>query len=148
MGVENQITSMMYPNAAFVGNHQGKNIRKEIRYQSHLTGKYRVCAHGPCNFTAEEPKFFPVVFQDSGYGCHLFYKSLMKKENQRLEVDVIVKTNESYISLTYVSYDLLISLGYYEEVYLLFEITFKEKTLEITLKGMGNLKLFAERNHH
>ena len=37
----------------------------------------------------------------SNYDCHMFYKKLVDKKNNKVKFDIIPKTNEEYISVTY-----------------------------------------------
>ena len=42
--------------------------------------------------------FFTTFFN---YDCHLFCKKLVDKKNDKVKFDIIPKTNEEYISVTY-----------------------------------------------
>ena len=90
----------------------GKNCRfceKEIlsdkvRDHCHLTGKYRGLAHSKCNInvTQNESNFIPFVFQNfSNYDCHMFCKRLVNKKKDKVDFEIIPKTNEEYVSVTY-----------------------------------------------
>ena len=35
------------------------------------------------------------------YDCHVFYEKLVDKKNDKMKFDIIPKTNEEYISVTY-----------------------------------------------
>ena len=37
----------------------------------------------------------------SNYDCHMFFKQLVDKTNDKSSIDIIPKPNEEYISLTY-----------------------------------------------
>ena len=37
----------------------------------------------------------------SNYDCHMFFKKLVDKKNDRVNFDIIPKTNEKYISVRY-----------------------------------------------
>ena len=37
----------------------------------------------------------------SNYDCHIFFKKLVNKRNDIVKFDIIPKTNEEYISVTY-----------------------------------------------
>ena len=70
----------------------------------HLTGKYGVPAHSNCknNVTQKQSNFVPFVFHNfSNYDCHMFFKKLVDKKNDKVEFEIIPKTNEEYISVTY-----------------------------------------------
>ena len=77
----------------------------KVRYHCHLTGKYRGPAHSKCkiNISQQQSIFIPFLFHNfSNYDCHIFFKKLVDKKNDKIEFDIIPKTNEKYISLTYV----------------------------------------------
>ena len=76
----------------------------KIRDHYHLTGKYRGPAHSKCNInvTQKQSNFIPFIFHNfSNYDCHMFFKKLVDKKNDKVKFDVIPKTNEEYISVTY-----------------------------------------------
>ena len=64
----------------------------KVRGHCHLTGKYRGPAHSKCNIN---------VTQDQSNFCHMFFKKLVDKKNDKVKFDIIPKTNEEYISVTY-----------------------------------------------
>ena len=83
-----------------------KNIESdEVRDPCHLRGKYRGPAHSICliNVTNEQSNFKPFVFHNfSNYDCHRFFKKLVNKKNDKVNFDIIPKTNEEFISVTFV----------------------------------------------
>ena len=54
-----------------------KNIESDkVRYQCHLTGKYRGPAHNSCkiNVTQKQSNFIPFIFHNfSNFDCHMFF---------------------------------------------------------------------------
>ena len=69
-----------------------------------LTGKYRGPAHSKCEIivTQDRSNFMPFIFHNfSNYDCHMFFKKLDDKKNDKVKFDNIPKTNEEYISVTY-----------------------------------------------
>ena len=71
----------------------------------HLTGKYRGPAHskGNINVTQDQSKFIPFIFHNfSNYDCHMFFKKTADKINDKVKFDILPKTNEEYIPVTYV----------------------------------------------
>ena len=82
-----------------------KNIKSDkARDHGHLTGKYRGPAHSKCNINVGQDKSncIPFIFQNfSNYDCHMFFRKLVDKKNDKVEFNVIPKTNEEYFSLTY-----------------------------------------------
>ena len=79
-------------------------ISDKVRDHFHLTGKYRGPAHSKCNIivTQDKSSIIPFVFHNfSNYDCHLFFKKLVDKKNWKVKFDIIPKTNEEYISVTY-----------------------------------------------
>ena len=79
-------------------------ITDKVRDHCHLTGKYRGPAHSKCNInvTQKQSNFIPFLFHNfSNYDCHMFFKKLVDKKNDKVKFDIIPKTNEEYISVTY-----------------------------------------------
>ena len=61
-------------------------------------------AHSTCNIivTQKQSNFIPFLFHNfSNYDCHMFFKKLFDKKNDKVEFEIIPKTNEEYISVTY-----------------------------------------------
>ena len=82
-----------------------KNIESDkVRDHCHLTGKYRGPAHrkGNINVTQKQSNFIPFIFHNfSNYDCHIFFKKLVNKKKDKVDFEIIPKTNEEYISVTY-----------------------------------------------
>ena len=79
-------------------------LSDKVRDHCHLTGKYRGPAHSKCNInvTQKQSNFIPFIFHNfSNYDCHMFSKKLVDKKNDKVIFDIIPKTNEEYISVTY-----------------------------------------------
>ena len=79
-------------------------LSDKVRDHCHLTGKYRGPAHSKCNInvTQNQSNFIPFIFHNfSNYDCHMFFKKLVDKKNDKVNFDIIPKTNEEYISITY-----------------------------------------------
>ena len=76
----------------------------KVRDQCHLTGSYRGPAHNSCNIivTQQQSNIIPFKFHNfSIYDCHLFFKKLVDKKNDKVKIDILPKTNEEYISVTF-----------------------------------------------
>ena len=76
----------------------------KVRDHCHLTSKYRGPAHNTCNInvTQKQSNFICFIFHNfSNYDCHMFFKELVDKKNDKVKFDEIPKTNEEYISVTY-----------------------------------------------
>ena len=82
-----------------------KNFESDkVRDHCHLTGYYRGPAHSKCNInvTQDQSNFIPFIFHNfSNYDCHMFFKKLVDRKNDKVKFDIIPKTNEEYISVTY-----------------------------------------------
>ena len=82
-----------------------KNIDcDKVRDHCHLTRFYRGVAHSKCNVnvTQKQSNFIPFIFHNfSNYDCHVFFKKLVDKKKDKVEFEIIPKTNEEYISVTY-----------------------------------------------
>ena len=79
-------------------------LSDKVRDHCHLTGSYRGLAHNTCNInvTQKQSNFIPFIFHNfSNYDCHMFFKKLVDKKNDKVKFDIIPKTNEEYISVTY-----------------------------------------------
>ena len=86
-------------------NIEKRNIESDKgRDHCHLTGDYRGPSHSICNIniTQKQSNFLPIVFHIfSNYDCHLFSKKLIDKKNDKVKFDILPKTNEEYISVTF-----------------------------------------------
>ena len=81
-----------------------ENIADKVRDHCHLTGKYKVPAHNTCNInvTQKQSSFIPLIFHNfSNYDFHMFFKKLVDKKNDKIKFDIIPRTNEEYIPVTY-----------------------------------------------
>ena len=81
-----------------------KNESDKVRDHRHLTGKYRGPPHSICNtnVTQKQSSFIPFIFHNfSNYDCHMFLKKLVDLKNDKVKLDIMPKTNEEYISVTY-----------------------------------------------
>ena len=79
-------------------------LSDKVRDQCHLTGKYRGPAHNKCNInvTQKQSNFIPFIFHNfSNYDSHMFFKKLVDKKRDKVDFEIIPKTNEEYISVTY-----------------------------------------------
>ena len=79
-------------------------LSDKVRDHCHLTGDYRGPAHSKCNInvTQDQSNFIPFIFHNfSNYDSHMFFKKLVDKKNDKVIFDIIPKTNEEYISVTY-----------------------------------------------
>ena len=82
-----------------------KNTESDnVRDHCHLTGRYRGPALSKCNInvTQDQSNFIPFIFHNlTNYDCHMFFKKLIDKKNDKVKFDIIPKTNEELISVTY-----------------------------------------------
>ena len=82
-----------------------KNIESDkVRDHCHLTGNYQGPAHSKCNInvTQKQSNFIPFIFHNfSNYDCHMFFIKLVDKKKDKVDFEIIPKTNEEYISATY-----------------------------------------------
>ena len=79
-------------------------ISDKVRDHCHLTGKYKGPAHSICNInvTQKQSNFIPFILHNfSSYDSHMFFKKLVDKKKDKVDFDIIPKTNEEYISVTY-----------------------------------------------
>ena len=76
----------------------------KVRDHCHLTSKYRGPAHSKCNInvTRDQSNFIPLIFHNfTKYDCHIVFKKIVNKKNDKVKFDIIPKTKEEYISVTY-----------------------------------------------
>ena len=81
-----------------------EKLSDKVRDHCHLTGKYRGPAHSKCNInvTQKQSNFIPFLFHNfSNYDCHGFFEKLVDKKKDKVDFEIIPKTNEEYISVTY-----------------------------------------------
>ena len=82
-----------------------KNINcDKVRDHCYLTGKYRGLAHSICNInvTQDQSNFIPFIFHNfSNYDCSTCFKKMVDKKNDKVKLDIIPKTNEEYVSVTF-----------------------------------------------
>ena len=76
----------------------------KVRDYCGLAFKYRGPAHNKCNIniTQKQSSFIPIAFHNfSNYDCHLFFKGLVDRKNDKLKFKITPKTSEEYISVTF-----------------------------------------------
>ena len=76
----------------------------KVKDHCHLTRSYRGVAHSKSNInvTEKQSNFNSFIFHNfTKYACHMFFKKLVDKKNDKVNFDIIPKTNEEYISVTY-----------------------------------------------
>ena len=78
----------------------------KIREHNHFNGKYRGAACQSCNTNeGKASKVIPIFFHNgSGYDFHFIVTELMNYQDTYNKVEVLPKTSEEYISITYGSY--------------------------------------------
>ena len=78
----------------------------KIREHNHFNGKYRGAACQSCNTKeGKASKEIPVFFHNgSKYDFHFIVTELMKYQDRYNKVEVLPKTSEEYISITYGNY--------------------------------------------
>ena len=77
----------------------------KVRDHCHLRGKYRGPAHNICNINVSQQQSYIlpfIVHSFSNYDCHMFFKRLVDIKKNKVKFKIIPKTNEQYISVTYV----------------------------------------------
>ena len=80
------------------------NESDKVRGHCQLTDNYRGPARSKCNFnvTQDSSNIIPFIFHIfSKNDCHMFFKRLVDKQNDKVKVDIIPKTKEEHISVTY-----------------------------------------------
>ena len=82
-----------------------KNIESDkVRDHCHSTGEYRGPSHNVCkiNVKKKDSNFIPFAFHNfSNYDCHMFFKKLVDLKKDKVKFEIILKTNEEYISVRY-----------------------------------------------
>ena len=80
------------------------NESDKVRDHCNLTGKNKRPAHSKCNFNViqDQSNFIPYIFHNfSSFDCHPIFKKLVDKKNDEVNLEIIPKTNEEYISVIY-----------------------------------------------
>ena len=81
-----------------------ETLSDKVRDHCHLTGKYRGVAHSTCNIivTQKRSNFILFLFHNFCiFDCHMFFKKFVDRKKDKVEFEIISKTNEKYISVTY-----------------------------------------------
>ena len=79
-------------------------ICDKVRDHCHLTGNYRGPAESKCNIivTQKQSNFLSFMFHNfSNYDCHMFFEKLVDKKKEKVDFEIIPKSNEEYIYVTY-----------------------------------------------
>ena len=79
-------------------------LSDKVRDHCHPTGDYRGPAHSKCNINVTQDQSYSILFifhNFCNYDSHMFFKKLFDKMNDKVIFDIIPKTNEEYISVTY-----------------------------------------------
>ena len=86
--------------------HQSKTwAGAKVREHNHFNGKYRGASCQSCNVKEGKCKQIPVFFHNgSRYDFHFFVTELLKYETEHKKVNILPKTSENYISISYGSY--------------------------------------------
>ena len=83
----------------------GKFIESDkVKDHCRLTSKYRGLAHSKCNInvTQKQSNFTPFIFHNfSNYDCHMFFKKSVDRKKDKVDFEIIPKTNGKYISVTF-----------------------------------------------
>ena len=93
------------------------NESDKLRDHCHLTGKYRGPAHSICNIivSQDQSNLIPFIFHNfSNNDCHMFFKKLVDKKNDKVKIKIIPKTDEEHISVTYGCIIFLIAIDFYQ----------------------------------
>ena len=81
-----------------------RTLIDKIKDHCHSTGKYRASAHQKrnINVTQEQSNFILFIYHNySNYDCHMFFEKLVIEKKDKVEVKILPKTNEVYLSVRY-----------------------------------------------
>ena len=81
-----------------------ETIVDKVRCYCHLTGKYRrpALSNYNINVTQKNSIFISIAYHNFiKHVCHLIFKTLVDNKNDKIECDIILKSNEEFISVTY-----------------------------------------------
>ena len=104
----------------FENNIIGRLCEKQIesdkvRDHCHLNDKYRGLAHNTCkiNVQQKDSAFFPTLYHNSSYyDCHIFFRKLFDRKKDKVEFNIIPKTNEKYSSVLFGCVRLILSFRF------------------------------------
>ena len=81
------------------------NINEKVRHYCKMTGKYLGTAHQTCIDYVNKVnlhKFIPVLYHNfSKYDCHMFFNESINSKVDTINISVIPRTNEEYMSVNY-----------------------------------------------
>ena len=80
-----------------------EKLSDKVGDHCHLTSKYRCPPHSICNnnVTQKQSNSISFVFHKFSHcDCHMFFKKLVNKKDDKVKFDTIPTTNEEYISVT------------------------------------------------
>ena len=85
-----------------------KRILNVIKDHCHLTGRYRGPAHNTCNINVKQKVFLiPFLLHNfSIYDCHMFFKKLVDKKKEKLNLNLYLKQMKNIFQLNMVVLDL------------------------------------------
>ena len=114
---------------------------KKVCEHNHFNGKYRGAACHSCNIKeGKNIRKIPIFFHNgSNYDFHFLIKELIKYEGNGKKVNVLAKTGEEYISITYESY------GY--KLVFLDSYRFLSNSLEKIIEGIPKEELKITKEH-
>ena len=74
----------------------------KVRDHCHLTGRYRVAAQNASNINARQLNFIAIIVLNlSGQERQLFFKEAVAKKIPKVEIRVIPKVDEIFLSIRY-----------------------------------------------
>ena len=83
-------------NACWICKKLIDNDDEKVRYQFHVTGKFRGAAHWSCSINLQLTKKVPVIFHNlRGYDSHLIFNELDKFD---VKISVIPNGLEKYMA--------------------------------------------------
>ena len=81
-----------------------EKLSHKVHDHCHVTSKYRGPAQNRCNInvTKDQSIFITIIFHNlNNYDGHQFFKELVDRKNDKVNLKIIPETNEEYISVRY-----------------------------------------------
>ena len=92
-------------NICWLSDKGFRNVIDKVKHYCKLSGNYLGTAHQSCIDyinKADQHKFLPVLYHNfSKYDNHMFFNDLINSKVDKINLSLIPRTNEEYMSVKY-----------------------------------------------